>query len=115
MRLSGRLRRHRWLVFSCWLLALFPSVTLALTQSHNLTGGGFDVAGSQSLHVQYQVEDHYPQFGASPLALVAAPRADATYADMAAAVTQLEDAAKQVPSLEVVPNPVQPPPAPDRP
>ena len=115
MRLSGRLRRHRWLVFGCWLLALFPSVALALTQSHNLTGGGFDVAGSQSLHVQYQLQDHYPQFGASPLALVAAPRADATYADMAAAVTQLEDAAKQVPSLEVVPNPVQPPPAPDRP
>lgn len=115
MRLSGRLRRHRWLVFGCWLLALVPSVALALTQSHNLTGGGFDVAGSQSLHVQYQLEDHYPQFGASPLALVAAPRADATYADMAAAVTLLEDAAKQVPSLEVVPNPVQPPPAPDRP
>lgn len=115
MRLSGRLRRHRWLVFGCWLLALVPSVALALTQSHNLTGGGFDVAGSQSLHVQYQLEDHYPQFGASPLALVAAPRADATYADMAAAVTQLEDVAKQVPSLEVVPNPVQPPPAPDRP
>ena len=115
MRLSGRLRRHRWLVFICWLLALVPSVALALTQSHNLTGGGFDVTGSQSLHVQYQLEDHYPQFGASPLALVAAPRADATYADMAAAVTQLEDAAKQVPSLEVVPNPVQPPPAPDRP
>ena len=115
MRLSGRLRRHRWLVFGCWLLALVPSVWLAVTQSHNLTGGGFDVAGSQSLHVQYQLEDHYPQFGASPLALVAAPRADATYDDMAAAVTQLEDAAKQVPSLEVVPNPVQPPPAPDRP
>jgi len=115
MRLSGRLRRHRWLVFGCWLLALVPSVALALTQSHNLTGGGFDVAGSQSLHVQYQLQDHYPQFGASPLALVAAPRADATYADMAAAVTELEDAAKQVPSLEVVPNPVQPPPAPDRP
>jgi uncharacterized membrane protein YdfJ with MMPL/SSD domain len=115
MRLSGRLRRHRWLVFVLWLLALVPSVALALTQSHNLTGGGFDVAGSQSLRVQYQLEDHYPQFGASPLALVAAPRADATYADMAAAVAQLEDAAKGVPSLEVVPNPVQPPPAPDRP
>jgi RND superfamily putative drug exporter len=47
MRLSGSLRRHRWLVFTCWLLALVPSVALALTQSGNLTGGGFDVSGSQ--------------------------------------------------------------------
>ncbi len=115
MRLSAGLRRHRWVVFLCWLLALVPSLTLALTQSNQLTGGGFDVAGSQSLKVQYQLEDHYPQLGASPLALVAAPRADATYTDMADAVAQLEQAAKQVPSLEVVPNPTQPAPAPDRP
>lgn len=115
MRLSGVLRRHRWLVFGCWLLALVPSVALALTQSNQLTGGGFDVAGSQSLHVQYELEDHYPQLGASPLALVAAPRADATYADMTGAVAQLEEAARQVPSLQVVPNPTQPAPAPDRP
>ena len=115
MRLSGSLRRHRWLVFTCWLLALVPSVALALTQSDNLTGGGFDVAGSQSLRVQYELEDHYPQLGSSPLALVAAPRADATYADMTAAVGQLEQAAREVPNLEVVPNPIQPAPAPDRP
>lgn len=115
MRLSGSLRRHRWLVFGCWLLALVPSVVLALTASGNLTGGGFDVAGSQSLRVQHELEDHYPDQGASPLALVAAPRADATYADMTAAVAQLEEAARQVPSLTLVPNPVQPPPAPDRP
>ena len=115
MRLSASLRRHRWLVFLCWLLALVPSVTLALTQSNQLTGGGFDVAGSQSLKVQYQLEDHYPQLGASPLALVAAPRADATYTDMTDAVAQLEQVARQVPSLEVVPNPTQPAPAPDRP
>ena len=38
MRLSGSLRRHRWLVFGCWLLALVPSVVLALTASGNLTG-----------------------------------------------------------------------------
>ncbi len=115
MRLSASLRRHRWVVFLCWLLTLIPSVTLALTQSNHLTGGGFDVAGSQSLRVQYQLEDHYPQLGSSPLALVAAPRADATFDDMTAAVAQLEQAAGEVASVQVVPNPVQPPPAPDRP
>ncbi|MGI9124357.1 MAG: hypothetical protein ACR2JM_06345, partial [Mycobacterium sp.] len=115
LRLSGSLRRHRWLVFGCWLLALAPSLWLAATQSSHLTGGGFDVNGSQSLKVQRELEEHYPQQGASPLAMVAAPRADATYADMAAAVRQLEEAAQQIPSVQVVPNPTQPAPAPDRP
>ena len=60
MRLSSGLRRHRWLVFGAWLLTLVPAIALALTQSGNLTGGGFEVQGSQSLHVQYQLEDHFP-------------------------------------------------------
>ena len=115
MRLSGSLRRHRWLVIGCWLAALVPSLFLALSGPNNLTGGGFDVPGSQSLQVQYQLEDHFPGQGASPLALVAAPRADATYADMTAAVAQLEQTAREVPSVSIVPNPVQPAPAPDRP
>ena len=115
MRLSGILRGHRWLVFTFWLLALLPAVYVSIAGSNNLTGGGFDVAGSQSLYVQRQLEQHFPEQGSSPLALVAAPRADASYADMAEAVLLLEQAAAQVPSLSVVPNPVQPPPAPDRP
>ena len=78
MRLSGTLRRHRWLVFGCWVFALLPSIYLALTQSNQLTGGGFEVADSQSLYVQNAIENQYAQQGASALALVAAPRADAT-------------------------------------
>ena len=115
MRLSSNLRRFRWLVFASWLALLVPALYLALTQSNHLTGGGFEVAGSQSLHVQYELEDHFPEQGASPLALVAAPRADATYDDMNAAVAQLEQAARGIPSVTVVPNPAQPAPAPDRP
>ena len=115
MRLSSNLRRFRWVVFACWLLTLVPALYLALTQSNHLTGGGFEVSDSQSLYVQYQLEDHFPEQGASPLALVAAPRADASYEDMNKAVTQLQQAAKQVPSVSVVPNPAQPAPAPDWP
>jgi heme transporter len=115
MKLSNNLRRFRWLVFAAWLLALVPAIWLTLTQSDNLTGGGFDVAGSQSLNIQYQIQDHFPTEGASPLALVAAPRADATYADMNAAVASLEHIAAEVPSVTVVPNRVQPAPQPDRP
>ncbi len=115
MRLSGNLRRYRWAVFAAWLFLLLPSVYLALTNSGNLVGGGFEVSGSQSLNVEYQVEDHYPDQGASPLALVAAPRADASYADMTAAVSELERIAASEPRVKIVPNPQQPPPQPDRP
>jgi RND superfamily putative drug exporter len=115
MRLSGNLRRFRWAVFAAWLLLLIPAIYLAMHKSDNLTGGGFEVEGSQSLRVQRQLEDHYPDQGASPLALVAAPRADASFDDMNAAVTRLEQVAGQVPSVKVVPNPQQPPPQPDRP
>jgi uncharacterized membrane protein YdfJ with MMPL/SSD domain len=115
MRLSCNLRRFRWAVFAAWLLLLVPSVYLALTESGNLTGGGFEVAGSQSLHVEYAVQDHFPDQGASPLALVAAPRADASFEDMNSAVAQLEHIAAEVPNVKVIPNPQQPPPQPDRP
>jgi heme transporter len=115
MRLSSNLRRYRWAVFAAWLLLLLPSIFLALNQSGNLTGGGFEVAGSQSLTVERQVEDHFPDQGASPLALVAAPRADASFDDMNAAVALLERIAADEPRVKIVPNPQQPPPQPDRP
>ncbi len=115
MRLSGTLRRYRWAVFAVWLLLLVPSIYLALNQSSHLTGGGFEVEGSQSLHVQRELEQNFPDQGASPLALVAAPRADASYDDMNVAVAFLERAAKEVPSVKLVPNPQQPAPQPDRP
>ena len=115
MRLSSSLRRCRWLVFTGWVLALIPALYLVLTSSGHLTGGGFEVPGSQSLRVHDQLEAHYPDQGTSPLALVAAPRADASYEDMNAAAGFLQQVAKQMPDVVVVPNPAQPSPQPDRP
>jgi uncharacterized membrane protein YdfJ with MMPL/SSD domain len=115
MRLSRSLRKYRWLVFTGWLLALVPAVYLALTQSGNLTGGGFDVAGSQSLAVHDQLEDLYHDQGGSSLALVAAPRPDASYQDMNDAVAQLRQIAGGIPGTAEIPNPTQRPPQPDRP
>ena len=115
MRLSSSLRRFRWLVFVGWVLALIPALYLVLTSSGHLTGGGFEVPGSQSLRVHDQLEAHYPDQGTSPLALVAAPRADASYEDMNAAAGFLQQVAKQMPDVVVVPNPAQPSPQPDRP
>lgn len=115
MRFSSNLRRYRWVVFTGWLLAVIPSLYLASTASGHLTGGGFEVQGSQSLHVQYQLHDHFPEQGASPLALVAAPRADATYQDMQNAVALLRNVAGSTSSVTVLPDHGQPPPRPDRP
>lgn len=115
MRLSGNLRRFRWLVFTGWLLALVPAIYLTVTGSGHLTGGGFEVAGSQSLRVHDELEAHYPDQGASPLALVAAPRADAGFEDMNSAVALLKQIAGEVPDVVIVPNPAQRPPQPDRP
>jgi heme transporter len=115
MRLSRNLRRFRWLVFSGWLLALVPAVYLALTQSGNLTGGGFEVAGSQSLLVHDQLVNQYHDQGASSLALVAAPRADASYQDMNDAVALLRRIGAEFPGVSEAPNPTQRPPRPDRP
>lgn len=115
MRLSSSLRRFRWAVFATWMLLLVPAVYLAISQSGNLTGGGFEVPGSQSLRVQQELEERFPEQGASPLALVAAPRADASFDDMNEAVAQLDRIAAEVPSVKVVPNPAQPAPQPDRP
>ncbi|MGZ4529357.1 MAG: MMPL family transporter [Mycobacterium sp.] len=115
MRLSRSLRKYRWLVFTGWLLALVPAVYLALTQSGNLTGGGFEVAGSQSLLVHDQLEELYHDQGSSSLALVAAPRPDASYSDINEAVALLRRTAAEVPGVSEVPNPAQRPPQPDRP
>lgn len=115
MRLSRSLRRYRWLVFAGWLLALVPAIYLAMTASGNLTGGGFEVAGSQSLKVHDQLEDQYHDLGASSLALVAAPRPDASYEDMNNAVAQLRQIAGEFPGVTEKTNPIQRPPQPDRP
>ena len=115
MRLSHKLRRHRALVFTGWLFALVPAVYLAMTQSGHLTGGGFEVAGSQSLVVHDQLVDQYHEQGASSLALVAAPRPDASYQDINDAVVLLRQIAGEFPGVTEVPNPTQRPPQPDRP
>ncbi|OBA83917.1 hypothetical protein A9W99_05835 [Mycobacterium sp. 1164966.3] len=115
MRLSRSLRRFRWLVFTGWLLALVPSVYLALTESGHLTGGGFEVAGSQSMTVHDQLEEHFHEQGASSLALVAAPRADASYQDINDAVALLRQITAEFPGVTEVPNPTQRSPQPDRP
>ncbi len=83
MRTSDYLRRYRWLTVAVWLILIVAAVGLVAGRGEKLTGGGFEVAGSQSLKVHDAMETGFREQGASPLALVAAPRPDATVSDMA--------------------------------
>ena len=48
IRLSGFLRRHRRAVLAAWVIVLVLAAPFAMKQTEHLTGGGFDVPGSQS-------------------------------------------------------------------
>lgn len=105
MRTSDYLRRYRWLTVAVWLILIVAAVGLVAGRGEKLTGGGFEVAGSQSLKVHDAMETGFREQGASPLALVAAPRPDATVSDMAAAVDYLKQVAAQIPQVSVEPIP----------
>jgi uncharacterized membrane protein YdfJ with MMPL/SSD domain len=58
-RLAGFLgRRRRW-VLAGWILVLLLALPLASRQTEHLTGGGFDVPGSQSKAVSDSLEDDF--------------------------------------------------------
>ncbi|HEX5762408.1 MAG TPA: MMPL family transporter [Solirubrobacterales bacterium] len=48
LRLAGFLARRRRIVIAVWLLVVLVSLPLAAKQTEHLTGGGFDVPGSES-------------------------------------------------------------------
>ncbi|MGC1851490.1 MAG: hypothetical protein WA687_03510, partial [Solirubrobacterales bacterium] len=48
IRLAGFLARRRRLVVLAWVLIVGASLPLAARQTEHLTGGGFDVPGSES-------------------------------------------------------------------
>jgi RND superfamily putative drug exporter len=62
IHLSGFLGRHRRLVLVAWAAVLVFALPVAAKQTDHLTGGGFDVPGSQSKTVAEAVER---DFGAS--------------------------------------------------
>jgi RND superfamily putative drug exporter len=87
-RLAGVLgRRRRWVV-AIWVAIVVCALPFAARQTEHLTGGGFDVPGSQSLAVSEAVQrDFGSQADGIGVVLKAAP--DATAAERAAAVTRI--------------------------
>lgn len=59
IRLGRFVGRRRKLVIGVWLAVLVAALPLTVRQSDNLTGGGFDVPGSQSQTVAAAIERDY--------------------------------------------------------
>jgi uncharacterized membrane protein YdfJ with MMPL/SSD domain len=78
-------RRRRWVV-AAWVLIVLLALPFASKQTDHLTGGGFDVPGSQSMKVSEAVqEDFGSQADGIAVVLKAAPGATAAERDAAVA------------------------------
>jgi uncharacterized membrane protein YdfJ with MMPL/SSD domain len=87
-RIAGALgRRRRWVV-AIWALVVVCALPFAARQTEHLTGGGFDVPGSQSLAVSEALQrDFGAQADGIGVVLKATP--DASAAERAAAVDRI--------------------------
>jgi uncharacterized membrane protein YdfJ with MMPL/SSD domain len=94
-------RRRRWVV-AAWVLIVVLALPFAKQQTDHLTGGGFDVPGSQSMQVSEAMQD---EFGsqADGINVVLKASAGATPADRAAAVTRLRGEVATVDELTLPP------------
>src|SRR3954464_7589755 len=82
-------RRRRWVV-AAWVLIVLLALPFASKQTEHLTGGGFDVSGSQSMKVSEAVQgDFGSQADGIAVVLKAAP--SATAAERDAAVTRVRE------------------------
>jgi uncharacterized membrane protein YdfJ with MMPL/SSD domain len=78
-------RRRRWVV-AAWVLIVLLALPFAAKQTEHLTGGGFDVPGSQSMKVSEAVQgDFGSQADGIAVVLKAAPGATAAERDAAVA------------------------------
>jgi uncharacterized membrane protein YdfJ with MMPL/SSD domain len=103
LRLAGFLSRWRWFVVAAWVLVVLAALPFAARQTEDLTGGGFDVPGSQSDQVTQALADQFPeqQNGAVSVVLEAEPGADRAQA--VAAVERMEAAVADVPEFQLEP------------
>ncbi len=102
IRLSGFLRRHRLVVVVAWAVVFLLAFPFAARQTEHLTGGGFDVPGSQSQAVTKSLDR---DFGADSDGIGVVLRAEpgAVPAAGAAAVARVRDAVSEVDKVTLPP------------
>jgi uncharacterized membrane protein YdfJ with MMPL/SSD domain len=86
VRLSGFLTRRRWWVVGAWVAIVIVAAPMAAKQTDHLSGGGFDVPGSQSQAVETAVTKRFAETEAGRIAVVLQPSPGATAAQASAAV-----------------------------
>ncbi len=86
VKLSRFLTRRRWLVVGAWLAVVAFSLPFAARQTEDLSGGGFDVPGSQSEAVEQAVMENFETGDVGRIMLVLEPQEGATPEQRAAAV-----------------------------
>jgi uncharacterized membrane protein YdfJ with MMPL/SSD domain len=102
IQLSGFLGRHRRWVLAGWVAVLVVALPIASHQTDNLTGGGFDVPGSQSKAVSDAVQEQFAGRSDGIAAVLTADRS-ASPAERAAAVERLRAAVAGVDGLSLPP------------
>ena len=100
--LEARLSRHRKLVVIAWLALLVVALPFASRQTENLTGGGFDVAGSQSKQVSDTIEQDFAG-RTQGIGVVLAAQPNATRAQKAAAVDRVASAVGSTDDVSLAP------------
>jgi uncharacterized membrane protein YdfJ with MMPL/SSD domain len=103
LRLDALIRRRRRLFLIAWGVILLAALPFAARQSEHLTGGGFDVPGSQSVAVQHAVERDFERAQGATLAAVLVPHGDASAAQLRAALGKVGAAADQVSDVALTP------------
>jgi uncharacterized membrane protein YdfJ with MMPL/SSD domain len=103
LRLDALIRRRRRLFLATWALIVLAALPFAARQADHLTGGGFDVPGSQSVAVQQSVARDFEQVQATTLAAVLVPRERTTTAELRAALARVDTAAAAVDDVALAP------------
>ncbi len=94
-------RRRRWVV-AAWVLIVLLALPFAAKQTEHLTGGGFDVPGSQSMKVSESLQEDFGS-QADGIAVVLKAEPGATVAERNAAVTRVEDEVATVDEVTLPP------------
>jgi uncharacterized membrane protein YdfJ with MMPL/SSD domain len=71
--LADLIGRRRWMFIGAWIVVLLAAVPFALRQSDHLTGGGFNVPGSQAEDVRIAMSHGFAGGERSTLGLVLLP------------------------------------------
>ncbi|HMJ37004.1 MAG TPA: MMPL family transporter [Baekduia sp.] len=94
--------RHRAVVLVAWLALVAAAVPLALTQSDHLTGGGFQVPGSQSARADAAVQQTVPLiFRPNVMGAVLVADRGTPLADYRSALAAVSAAAHATPGVEM--------------